>query len=92
MKIGVYVVNKETGHNDKTGKNWFKVVMVCVVAPELPVLIGKPLDKFVTEEAFNQFKVEPTKLVELEVDVRQAYKPEYADLHLSVNLIDDSNN
>lgn len=88
-KIGVYVVNKEEGISERTKKNWYKVTMVPVIAPEVPFLIGKTLNKYVSFDTYAGFEVNPTALLEVEVDIKNAYKPENADLHLSVNLVEE---
>ena len=85
------VVNKETGHNDKKNRDWFKVSLVCIASDDCPILVGKVLDKFCEEEFYADLAIDPTKAISLDFELRTAYNPAFADLHLSVNLVDDMN-
>lgn len=89
MKVGVLIIGKETGHNDRKGTDWYRVKFVVTISPESPVLIGQVIDKFVEREFYDSVVVDATSMVELDVALRSAYNPQYADLHLSVDIVED---
>lgn len=89
MKVGVLVIGKETGHNDRKNSDWYRVKIVVTVSPESPVLVGQVIDKFVDKSFYDDVEVDPTSLIELDVGLRNAYNPQYADLHLTVDLIEE---
>lgn len=86
MQITALVVDKNILKGRK-GNDLFKVTLVIIACAELPVLVGKSIEKFVESDFYNMVDVDATASIDFEVDVNKAYKPEYADLHLEVNVI-----
>lgn len=89
MKVGVLIIGKETGHNDRKGTDWYRVKFVVTISSESPVLIGQVIDKFVDQGFYDSVVVDPTSIVEFDVVLRSAYNPQYADLHLTVDIVED---
>lgn len=89
MTIGVLVLGKDSGYSQKKGTDWYSLKYVITVAPESPILVGQVLNKFVEKELFDSTEVDPGKTIELDVTLRNAYNPQYADIHLNVDIVED---
>lgn len=86
MKITALVLGKEFIQRDRKD-DLFKVTIIPIVCDVLPVLVGKEIVRFVDSAFYNSLVVDPTTAVDFDVDVRKAYKPEYATLHLDVEVL-----
>lgn len=85
MKVTALVIGKES-FNSK-GKDFFKVILVIIACSELKVLVGKTVEKLVESDIYNMLDVAPTTAIDFNIDLKQAYRPEYANLHLEVDLL-----
>ena len=88
MKMSVLILNKEVILT-KQNKELYKVTMTPIICEEFPVIVGKTLEKLVDVDFYASCQVNPLQPIELNVVIKPAFKPEYADLHLEVRMADD---
>lgn len=85
MKVTALVVGKESFVSK--GRNYYKLVLVVIDCPTLEVLVGKTIEKLVELDIYNMVVKDAFSAVDFEIDLKQAYKPEYASLHLDVDIL-----
>lgn len=80
----VVLTGMTSGIGQKSGKEWYRVGAVIVGCPELPLLAGTRLDKFVSEEVYKELCTLTTDRFYLAVGLSRADCGRECDLGFNV--------
>lgn len=80
----VVLTGMTSGIGQKSGKEWYRVGAVIVGCPELPLLAGTRLDKFVSEEIYKELCTLTTDRFYLAVGLSRADCGRECDLGFNV--------
>lgn len=80
----VVLTGMTSGIGQKSGKEWYRVGAVIVGCPELPLLAGTRLDKFVSEEVYKDLCTLTTDRFYLAVGLSRADCGRECDLGFNV--------
>lgn len=80
----VVLTGMTSGIGQKSGKEWYRIGVVIVGCPELPLLAGTRLDKFVSEEVYKDLCTLTTDRFYLAVGLSRADCGRECDLGFNV--------
>lgn len=89
MRVGVVVIAKESFQirkGAKMGQNAY-TASFSILETDVPGLKGKLVKKYVEKDFYDSLEVTSRQIIDLEIDVKEAYNKEYADLHLDVEIL-----
>lgn len=89
MRVGVVVIAKESFQirkGAKMGQDAY-TASFSILETDVPGLKGKLVKKYVEKDFYYSLEVTSRQIIDLEIDIKEAYNKEYADLHLDVEIL-----